>query len=152
MPEDRVLAAVVHVQVGVDDQRDVTGNQVVVPQRLGGRAVHHPPVGEQPVGPSDPGVDQNAALRVHDHEAVDRPAVAVRGLQAGQVQPADLQALATHRSPTGMPSISRSIERYPAASLCTWSDSAVSSTGPGWENRTRPSGPTTTVVGKYATW
>src|SRR5262249_33615724 len=90
--EHRVLAAVVEVQVRVDHELDVARHQVVLGQRLGGRPVDHAPVGEHPLGAADAGVDQDRALRVHDHEAVDRPLALVRPAQAGQVEAADLEA------------------------------------------------------------
>jgi len=43
--EHRVLPAVVEVQVRVDDEVDVTRRHVDVGERVGDRAVDHPPVG-----------------------------------------------------------------------------------------------------------
>src|SRR5205823_13357102 len=40
---------------------------------------------------ADAGVDQHRAAGMGDHEPVHRPGAAVQALQAGQVQPLDLQ-------------------------------------------------------------
>ena len=93
MPEHRVLAAVVEVQVGVDHQRDVGGGHVQLGQRAGRRDVDHAPVAEQVLRTSDAGVDQDSTVRMGDHEAVNRPLppLTARRSQLGQVQSLDLQ-------------------------------------------------------------
>ncbi len=57
--EHGVLAAVVEVQVGVDDQADVGRAQVQLGQRVGDRAVDHPPVVQGLLRAADAGVDQH---------------------------------------------------------------------------------------------
>src|SRR5262249_37918097 len=90
--EHGILAAVVEVQVGVDDQADVRRRHVQPGERVGGGDVDHAPVVQQPFRPADTGVDQHGAAVVADHEAVHGGYVAVaRGGQRGQVQALDLQ-------------------------------------------------------------
>ena len=81
--EHGVLAAVVEVQVSVDHQADVARGHVQVGERVRDRAVDHPPVAEQLVGPADAGVHQHRAAGVGDHEAVHRPLPGRRDRAAG---------------------------------------------------------------------
>jgi peptide/nickel transport system permease protein len=92
VPEHRILAAVVEVQVGVDHQGDVGGGHVQLGQGVGHRDVDHAPVIKQVLRAAHAGVDQDRAARMGDHEAVHRPLPPVAGrAQPGQVQPLDLQ-------------------------------------------------------------
>src|SRR5206468_11380820 len=79
------------MQVGVDDQVDVGRAHIQLGQRVGDRRVDHAPVVQHGRRAADPGVDQDRTARMGDHEPVHRPAAAVHALQAGQVQPPDLQ-------------------------------------------------------------
>jgi hypothetical protein len=91
--EHRVLPAVVEVQVSVDDQVDVTGDQAQAGQGHGGGDVDHLPVPDQVGRPADPSVDQGCAAGIGDHEAVHRPPLGVAGTYwcTAQVQPLDLK-------------------------------------------------------------
>jgi hypothetical protein len=55
---DRVLRAVVKVQVRVDDQADVARRQFVVIERAGDRSVYHPPAIEPLLRPADTSIYQ----------------------------------------------------------------------------------------------
>ncbi len=91
MLEDGILPAMVEVQVGVDHQVDVGRAHVQIGERVGGRAVDHPPVAEPFVRAADAGIDQHRAAWVGDHEAMHRPFAAIGPAQVRQVQPLDLQ-------------------------------------------------------------
>jgi hypothetical protein len=88
--EHRVLAAVVEVQVRVDDQVDVAGDQAETAQGVSGGDVDHLPVPDHLRRAADAGVDQGGSARVSDHEAVHRPRLGAAGGRS-QVQPLDLK-------------------------------------------------------------
>jgi hypothetical protein len=91
MREDRVLAAVVEMQMRVDHQIDIARGHVQPGERVRDRAVDHPPVVQPLLRAADAGVHQHRTPGVGDHEAVHRPLQAVDSAQARQVQPPDLQ-------------------------------------------------------------
>jgi len=124
--EHGVLAAVVEVQVGVDDQADVGRAHVQLGQRVGDRAVDHAPVVQHVLRPADAGVDEDRAAGMGDHEPVHRPGAAVRALQAGQVQPLDLQrhdCPLTGRAGSGVLLVPR--RRRPGRRRRSWPGSAA---------------------------
>jgi hypothetical protein len=70
--EHGVLPAVVEMQVGVDDQADVTGRHVVLVERIGDRAVDDAVVSQHLLGTADAGIDQDSATGVGHEKSVYR--------------------------------------------------------------------------------
>src|SRR5262249_24457460 len=98
MSEDRVLAAVVEMQVRIDHQIDIGRAHVDVTKRVGDGAIYHTPVAEHLIGSAHAGVAKQCAARVGDDEPVDRPLLPVY-LKPGGVQPLDLEHVYRLSSP-----------------------------------------------------
>ena len=89
--EDRVLAAVVEMEVAVDHDLDVGWAQVVLGQCIGGVAIHHLPFLQQLRRKTHPGVDEDrTGPGMLDHEAVHGDLV--EGVEAREVKANDLHA------------------------------------------------------------
>ena len=74
--EDRVLTAVVEVEVAVDHDLHVRRAEVVLGERIGGVTVDDLPLLDELGRPTDPGVDEDRARpRMLDHESVHRDLV-----------------------------------------------------------------------------
>src|SRR5438445_4035332 len=88
--EDGILAAVVEMEMAVDDDLHIGGAQVVLGHRVRRVAVDDLPILDQPlIAPADARVDEDGAgARVLDHEPMHR--YVVKGVETRQVEANDL--------------------------------------------------------------